>query len=216
MSGFPGVVGAIDGSHIPIKAPTKYPADYFNRKHFYSIVLQAVCDHDGKFIDVFVGFPGSVHDSRILRNSTIFQQFNNNRLTNLPQNSFILGDSGYPIQNWLLTPYRDNGHLQPQQKYYNYRHSQTRIKIEQSFGKLKTRWRCLMKRLEVSVEVAPHIVMACCILHNICEEKLDFLDYDEIIQDPHHFDDIDHEQEENNVQRDFICNLLWSQRVSNN
>jgi len=54
MSGFPGVVGAIDGSHIPIKAPTKYPADYFNRKHFYSIVLQAVCDHDGKFLLAFL------------------------------------------------------------------------------------------------------------------------------------------------------------------
>jgi hypothetical protein len=40
---------AIDGSHIPIKAPYLFPVDYFNRKGFYSIVLQAVVDHKKKF-----------------------------------------------------------------------------------------------------------------------------------------------------------------------
>ena len=43
------VIGAIDGSHIPIKAPHLFPVDYFNRKGFYSIVLQAVVDHKKKF-----------------------------------------------------------------------------------------------------------------------------------------------------------------------
>ena len=33
MSKFPNVVAAIDGSHIPIKAPKE---DYFNRKHWVS------------------------------------------------------------------------------------------------------------------------------------------------------------------------------------
>ena len=33
------VIGAIDGSHIPIKAPHLFSVDYFNRKGFYSIVL---------------------------------------------------------------------------------------------------------------------------------------------------------------------------------
>ena len=31
MKGFPGVVGAIDGTHIPIKAPIENPNDYINR-----------------------------------------------------------------------------------------------------------------------------------------------------------------------------------------
>ena len=37
-------VGAIDRSHIPIKAPKQYPMDYYNKKGFYSTVLQAVID----------------------------------------------------------------------------------------------------------------------------------------------------------------------------
>lgn len=42
---FPQVFGAIDGSHIPIRAPADSPADYYNRKGQYSIILQAVVDH---------------------------------------------------------------------------------------------------------------------------------------------------------------------------
>ncbi len=38
----PQCVGVIDGSHIPIIAPTEYPRDFFNRKGWHSIILQAV------------------------------------------------------------------------------------------------------------------------------------------------------------------------------
>ena len=43
--------------------------DYFNRKGFHSIVLQRVVDHQCKFMDVYIGWPGSVHDTRVLANS---------------------------------------------------------------------------------------------------------------------------------------------------
>ena len=56
----PNVIGAIDGSHIPIKASHLFSMDYFNRKGFYSIVL---VDHKKKFLDICVGWPGSTHDS---------------------------------------------------------------------------------------------------------------------------------------------------------
>ena len=71
------VIGIIDGSHIPVKAPHLFPIDYFNRKGYYSIVLQAVVDHKKKFLDICVGWPGSTHDSRILVNSNLYNQFNN-------------------------------------------------------------------------------------------------------------------------------------------
>ncbi|XP_033119407.1 uncharacterized protein LOC117118809 [Anneissia japonica] len=53
--GFPQVVAAIDGSHIPIVKPDlandQNAMDYFNRKSFYSIVLQACVDASGRFCD---------------------------------------------------------------------------------------------------------------------------------------------------------------------
>ena len=52
--GFPQVVGAIDGSHIPVLKPKESPSDYYNRNGFYSILVQAVVDSRGRFLDVTI------------------------------------------------------------------------------------------------------------------------------------------------------------------
>ena len=43
--GIPQCAGAIDGTHIHVMPPSEHQADYFNRKGFHFINLQAVCDH---------------------------------------------------------------------------------------------------------------------------------------------------------------------------
>ena len=40
--GFPQVIGCIDGTHVPIKAPTENAHDYFSYKTCYSINVQAI------------------------------------------------------------------------------------------------------------------------------------------------------------------------------
>ncbi|KAJ4934099.1 hypothetical protein JOQ06_006906 [Pogonophryne albipinna] len=59
---FPQVVGAIDGTHIGILAPSDTPADYYNRKGFHSVILQGMVDHRMMFWDISIGFSGKVHD----------------------------------------------------------------------------------------------------------------------------------------------------------
>ena len=59
--GIPRCFGAVDGSHIPIIPPHDCPTDYFNRNGFYSIVLQALVDHENRFMNVNVGWTGSVY-----------------------------------------------------------------------------------------------------------------------------------------------------------
>ena len=57
-SGMAGVLGCIDGSHIwitPTKADT---AIYANRKQYMPIILSAVVDGMGRFIDINIGMPG--------------------------------------------------------------------------------------------------------------------------------------------------------------
>ena len=73
-SDFPQVVGAIDGTHIEIKRPDEHFDDYMNHKGYYSVLLQGIADADYKFLDVTVGYAGSMHDARMLLVSSFFPQ----------------------------------------------------------------------------------------------------------------------------------------------
>ena len=53
--GFPQTVSAIDGTHIPILRPQECALDYYNRKGYYSILMQATVDFRGLFMDVNIG-----------------------------------------------------------------------------------------------------------------------------------------------------------------
>ena len=47
----PNIVGAIDGTHIPIKASRESPVDYFNRYQHHDFGIQAVADGNLLFLD---------------------------------------------------------------------------------------------------------------------------------------------------------------------
>ncbi|XP_044596711.1 putative nuclease HARBI1, partial [Cotesia glomerata] len=70
-SGFPNVIGAIDGTHINIPAPHEHPECYVNRKGHHSIQLQAISDAQCRFIHCYAGNVGSVHDARVFRLSEV-------------------------------------------------------------------------------------------------------------------------------------------------
>ena len=63
---FSHTFGAIHGTHIPILRPQGSSSDYYNRKGYHSILMQAVVDFQGRFLDVNIGWPGKVHDARVL------------------------------------------------------------------------------------------------------------------------------------------------------
>ena len=70
ISGLDGVIGAIDGCHIRVQRPPIRGGDYINRKSYYSVLLQGIVNDEGRFIGIFAGPPGRVHDARMLRGST--------------------------------------------------------------------------------------------------------------------------------------------------
>ena len=84
--GVKGCIGAINGTHIPIKAPDDCGENYMNRKGFHSIVMQSVVDHQFKFLDCCIGWPGSFHDARIFNNSNILQNVLSNPMDMFPKN----------------------------------------------------------------------------------------------------------------------------------
>ena len=156
--GLPQSVGAIDGCHIPIAAPLNNHTDYYNRKGFYSMILQGVVDANYRFLDICVGWAGSVHDARVFVHSPLYTKITEEQL--LPNKTltvngievplFLIGDSAYPLQTWLMKP-------------------SPHIVVENAYGRLKARWRRLMKRNDMHTNHIPTVVAAACILHNMCE-----------------------------------------------
>ena len=173
----PQCVGAIDGCHIPVASPAMSRTDYYNRKGWYSVILQGVVDHSYRFIDINVGWPGSVHDARVLSQSSIFQKITSGEL--LPDKTitengvqiplYLIGDSAYPLKKWLMKPFTHGTVMTPAQRTFNYRICRARIVVENAYGRLKARWRRLMKRNDMNISHIPTVVTAACTLHNICE-----------------------------------------------
>ena len=92
---FPRCAGSIDGSHIPVTPPFMNHTDYYNRKAFYSVIVQAVVDHNCLFRNLCVGWPGSVHDARVFANSVLYRKVSDGEI--LQGNSLQFRGSEIPI-----------------------------------------------------------------------------------------------------------------------
>ncbi|POW11808.1 hypothetical protein PSTT_04985 [Puccinia striiformis] len=166
--GIPHVVGAIDGTHIPISLP---PGDtwkgYINRKSWSSIVFQCVVDGEGNFRNVSGGGPGSMHDSRVFRWSRLglglLPGYAEPR--KIPVNHFLIGDAGYPSTVDILVPYPSV--VSPANEWFNFLQSSTRIVVEQAFGRLKNRFRILLHAQRARPIRARNTTFLCMILHNL-------------------------------------------------
>ena len=61
LSNLPNIVGAIEGSHVRIKAPKDSVVDYFSRYQQHDFITQAVVNGQKLFLDFACGFPGTEH-----------------------------------------------------------------------------------------------------------------------------------------------------------
>lgn len=173
MRGFPGVIGAIDCTHVPIQNPGGEDGElYRNRKGWFSINVQLMSDPDLRIRNIVASWRGSTHDSRIFNESVLKQQ-----LMNLDHRYHLLGDKGYPCYNYLLTPLQNP--LTPAERRYNFAHSSTRMVIERVNGILKRRFPCLSSTLRFTPEKCGVVIVACAVLHNLALHDHD--DIEELI-----------------------------------
>ena len=159
--GFPGVVGAIDGSLIEIERPKIFDG-FYCRKGFTALNVQAIVDADKKFLSFDIR-PGSWSDKK-----TYSASFAGKKICKiLPTGCHLLGDAGYTLSPFLLTPFTDP-FLSKKQKKYNFLHSSSRMSVECAFGLWKGRFRILCKKMnEKSIEKTGDIIAATIVLHNL-------------------------------------------------
>lgn len=157
----PSTVGAIDCTHVPIEKPAgAFGDEYVNRKGFASIIVQATCNAKCEFTSFDMSWPGSVHDSRVLRNSSIFRHLQDTR-----SSIILLGDEGYPLHSFLMTPFKTP--RDDQERFYNKTHAKERVVIEQAFGQLKRRFPMLKYGVRLNLKSVPAAITRCAVLHNI-------------------------------------------------
>jgi hypothetical protein len=129
-------------------------------------------DSQKRFIDLFLGMPGSTNDSRMLRRSSLHHLAMHNNLFHR-QNSvdgfppFLLGDSGYPLHPWLMVPHRGPGQFSVAEQLFNRRLRKGRCVVENAFGILKQTFRELLVKTQLHVTFLPDVIICCAILHNV-------------------------------------------------
>ncbi|CAN8026631.1 unnamed protein product, partial [Ixodes persulcatus] len=166
-----GVVGCVDGTHVAILGPrdtqTFTKAAYWCRKHHYALNVMVVCDYKARIQYIDPSMPGGAHDSYVWKRSSLRRAMESGLLQ---PDEFLLGDSGYGLAPWLITPVP--GTLQPNSREarFNVAHSSVRSVVERCIGLLKNRFRCLHKHrtLYHPPQTAATIIAACAVLHNVC------------------------------------------------
>lgn len=163
-----GCCAAIDGIAIKIAEPSANdvpnPSTYYNRKGFFALNIQAVCDASYRFLYVSALTPGSTHDSTAFAMSALSQVLNGDQ-NGLLNGFWVAADEAYVSSHQVVCPWPGR-RLSAEEDCFNYWQSSARIHIEQAFGMLVGRWGILWKPLRLSVGKAAQIVAVCCKLHN--------------------------------------------------
>ncbi|XP_063394728.1 putative nuclease HARBI1 [Cydia fagiglandana] len=163
---FPRVIAALDCSQVKTISPGGDNAEiYRNRKGYFSLNVQAMCNANLQFLDIVTRWPGSTHDSLIFANSAAKYQCDNHTFGN----GIVLGDSGYFLNNYLLTPLSNP--LTRAEQLYNESHIRTRNVIERTFGIWKRRFPVLSIGLRCKIPLAQDIIVATAILHNLARTQ---------------------------------------------
>lgn len=159
---FPWCIGALDCTHIKIKSPGGEDAEiYRNRKNYFSLNVQTICDAHLMIRSIVARWPGSTHDSTILRNSTIKRRLNAQEFGD----GVIVADSGYAIERHIITPMLTV--VTNVENLFNESQIRTRNPIERSYGVWKRRFPILSLGINVNLRVAQAIIVATAVLHNI-------------------------------------------------
>ncbi|XP_068457353.1 uncharacterized protein [Clinocottus analis] len=182
--GFPHCVAAVATLHTAIITPSSNAADYANAGGWLSVLSQVAVSGRGQFWDVCASFPGGTDPADIFQSSSLWAAAADGGLSPSPPPAFmgkplryvLLGEACYPLQSWLMKAYpEDRSHptaAEPQRRF-NRRLARAQRASEEALLRLRARWQCLSKRNDCGLDVVPTMILACCILHNVCESHGD-------------------------------------------
>ncbi|XP_033099564.1 protein ALP1-like [Anneissia japonica] len=179
LMGFPDCIGVLNFAHIPLFTPlgSNLPTEFLNDKGWYSMILMCVTDHRNQFTYVKSGFPGKLDNLSVFKESSLHQLSTEGKLIPPDHGYHLVAGNDIPLQNWIMTPFVDDGNLNHNQKQFNERINSLQNFSEVTIDKLKGRWGFLLNKCNKKLDRVSNIFLTCCVLHNLCERHGDgFLD----------------------------------------
>ena len=178
---FPHALGAIDGKHVVMQAPSNSVSEYFNYKKTHSIVLLAVCNANYEFLMVDIGDSGRQSDGSVYSNSSLGYAIEQATLDipdpeRVSDNSdkvlpfVFVADDAFGLKKHMMKPY-PNRNIPLEQRIFNYRLSRARRVIENTFGIATSRFRIFRRPIIAKVEKVIQITKAVVALHNFLMSK---------------------------------------------
>ncbi|KQK07386.1 disease resistance protein RGA2 [Brachypodium distachyon] len=172
--GLPNCCGVIHTSCIPFGSQNS------NNEKNGSLLMQVVIDSNMRFIDVKLGLFDDkdklsvLHGSYLSTNCEKGIWLNGSKLKVSSDGSgevgeYIIGDAGYPLLPWLLTPYQLENDLSETKLEFNKRHSEAMAVALKTSARFKDIWKGLHGgtwRPENRDELW-RAIRVCCMLHNI-------------------------------------------------
>ena len=127
-----------------------------------------MCDAHLRFTFLGIAGPGGMNDVRAFAKCYNFNIW----LQSLPNDYFIIADNAYELSEFILIPFSGAEKLScVYHDAFNYHLSSLRIKIEQAFGLLTTKWRVFRSNLdETDLENCSKIIRTGFRLHNFVIE----------------------------------------------
>jgi len=178
---FVGCIGALDSIALKIGCPqldrdqVANPGDYYCRKGFYALNMQAIFDPFKRFLWLSSGHIGSCTDARAYPDTELYQLFLLKAEILMQQGYFLVGDSGYFLRSFLMTPFAKAA-SKSERDNFNYYLLNCRIILECGFGEFILHWGIFWKRMEFKIESTQTIIRACARLHNFivtCRDNLE-------------------------------------------
>ncbi|KAM0923313.1 hypothetical protein ACQ4PT_005618 [Festuca glaucescens] len=163
--------GVICTTHIPF-GPT------CNHEEDNNILMRVIVDPEMRFMEIWLEWEGSMNWSSNLQGYDIFKYYekgivlNGSKLKVASDGSevgeYIIGDAGYPLLPWLLTPYQEED-LSDSKAEFNRRHSAATTCATKALARFQDTWKFLQGQTSCAgnVETLAEAIYVCCMLHNI-------------------------------------------------
>ncbi|XP_037470996.1 protein ALP1-like, partial [Triticum dicoccoides] len=146
IHGLPNCCGVVHRAYFKIGSPN------LDHEENTDTLMQAVVDPDMRFTNIWFGASSSMNQSSLLHDSWLFKSYEKGTLLDgsklkLSDGSdvgdYIIGDAGYPLRPWLLTPYRLEDDISDSKVDFNKRHSAATAMALRALERLKDTWKCL-------------------------------------------------------------------------